>query len=263
MRHRVRRIDRTCFHPGTGLRRASHAQGLPGNEAIRESLRPRSADQAARLTCDRNPRRPAPSAAAPGTSAHTRPPSPTAPASNSSPFPPAPRPAARGRCSTFPPGRRTADRGRTAARHQPGQCGDLFRIEVTIENTQLLPFPRQHVEHRQPHQVAILQILDLIAKHDVAGRAIAEEQKEPAGGRARQHRLDDRQHRGDAGARRECREDARRGRFDRHAKASLGTQDQEGVALARHGVGTGGEQATGKVLDADAKRSVVETGQIE
>ena len=85
--------------------------------------------------------------------------------------------------------------------HEMGeQQARLRRIEPAVEHRHVLLLLREHVEHREPVEMAVLERLDLAAEHDVCGAAIAVEQEEAALLLACQHAAQDREHRRDAGA---------------------------------------------------------------
>ncbi len=86
---------------------------------------------------------------------------------------------------------------RAPAQHRPQQPAQLLPLQPPVQHLDVLPLPRQHVQHRQPVQIPILQILQHLPKQHVPARAAAIEKKEPAQPLSLQHRLHHRQHRRD------------------------------------------------------------------
>ena len=91
------------------------------------------------------------------------------------------------------------DAGRRNQRAQ--QHPHLFAVEPAVQDRDVLLFAGDHMEYREPLHEAVLQFFQRFAKQHARCRAVAVEQEEPAVRLARQHALDDRQDRRDAGAR--------------------------------------------------------------
>ncbi|MPL79728.1 hypothetical protein SDC9_25612 [bioreactor metagenome] len=97
----------------------------------------------------------------------------------------------------------TADEGgihRTRIEPVREQRLHLRGVDAAGEQVDLLPFLFQHVDDRQPAEVEVLQILQLLAEHDRADLAIGIDEGELRLRLTRQHGLDDRQQRRDARA---------------------------------------------------------------
>ena len=103
--------------------------------------------------------------------------------------------------SLMPVGTADEDMIDARGRHQRAQQHPhLVAIEPAVQDRDVLLLARDDMEHREPLHEAVLQFLQRLAEQHAAGGAVAVEQEEPAVRLARQHALDDRQDRRDAGA---------------------------------------------------------------
>ena len=116
------------------------------------------------------------------------------------------------------------------------------------------------MKHREPLEEAVLQLLQRFAEQDAAGRAVAVEQEEAAVRLARQHAVDDRQDRRDAGAGGEADMDARLVRRVRDAEAPGRRHHVEFVAGLQLIGGPARKRAAVDLLHGDAQFAVVGTG---
>ena len=150
------------------------------------------------------------------------------------------------------------DTGRRDQRAQ--QHPHLLGIEPAMQDRNVLLFARDHMEDREPLHEAVLQLFQRLAKQHAAGGAIAVEQEKPAVRLARQHALDDRKDRRDAGARGEADMDPRLIRCMGDTEAAGRGHDVELVAGFQLVGGPARERAAIDLLHRDAHLAVIGTG---
>jgi hypothetical protein len=143
------------------------------------------------------------------------------------------------------------------------ELADLLPADPAAVERQVGRLLREHVVQRQPRQVAVLQVLELLEEHRRAELAVAVDQGEARAGLGGEHGLHDREDRRDAAAAGDAEVVALGLRVERHEEAALGRHHLDRVARPSATRGSRSRSAARHLADADAQLAVVDAEQIE
>ncbi|SAL72783.1 hypothetical protein AWB70_07574 [Caballeronia cordobensis] len=132
----------------------------------------------------------------------------------------------------------------------------LRLIQHAVEQLDVLQIVGQHVIQREPVHIPVLQIFELLGKHDRVHAAIAVHEREAARRLHVERRLDDRQHRRDARAARERHVMLRVIRVQMREETSVGRHHVDFVARLQGVECEVREAPAAHALDADAQFAV-------